>query len=200
MADDARPWLVVGLGNPGPEYAANRHNLGAMVVDELGRRHGAGALRRPRTNALVGEARLGPPGLPGDRVVLGVPLRFMNESGGSVVGLLRYFSLDASRLIVVHDELDIPRGEVRLKLGGGEGGHNGLRSVSSALGTKDYLRVRVGIGRPPGRMDPAAFVLRDFSASERPEVPFMVSDAADAVESLVENGLVESQQRFHSPR
>ena len=200
MADDARPWLVVGLGNPGPEYAANRHNLGAMVVDELGRRHGAGALRRHRTNALVGEARLGPPGIPGDRVVLGVPLRFMNESGGSVVGLLRYFSLDASRLIVVHDELDIPRGEVRLKLGGGEGGHNGLRSVSSALGTKDYLRVRVGIGRPPGRMDPAAFVLRDFSASERPEVPFMVSDAADAVESLVENGLIESQQRFHSPR
>jgi PTH1 family peptidyl-tRNA hydrolase len=200
MADDASPWLVVGLGNPGPGYAGNRHNVGAMVVDELVRRHGSGALRKHRTQAKVSEARLGSPGVPGNRMVLSVPLQFMNESGGAVVGLLRYYGVDASRLIVVHDELDIPSGEVRLKLGGGEGGHNGLRSVSSAVGTKDYLRVRVGIGRPPGRMDPAAFVLRDFGAAERSELPMLISDAADAVESLVEDGLVPSQQRFHSPR
>jgi PTH1 family peptidyl-tRNA hydrolase len=137
--------------------------------------------------------------LPGPRAVLAVPSSYMNESGGPVSALLRFYSIDPERLIVVHDELDIPPGAVRLKRGGGEGGHNGLRSISKSIGTRDYLRVRVGIGRPPGRMDPADYVLRDFSSTERKELPFLLDEAADAVESLVQVGLLESQQRFHAP-
>jgi PTH1 family peptidyl-tRNA hydrolase len=133
------------------------------------------------------------------RVVLAVPTTSMNESGGAVAGLMNYFSVGLDQLVVVHDELDIPAGDVRVKKGGGEGGHNGLRSVSASLSSKDYLRVRVGIGRPPGRMDPADFVLRDFSAVERKELPLTLETAADAVESLIEVGLLTSQQRFHSP-
>ena len=198
------PWLVVGLGNPGPTYAGNRHNVGAMVVHELARRHGGGAFRAHRTRAAVNEVRfaaagLGAPGGPGAKLVLAVPSTYMNESGGPVSGLLKYFSVDVEHLVVVHDEFDIPAGTVRVKKGGGEGGHNGLRSISTSLGTKDYLRVRVGIGRPPGRMDPAAFVLRDFSGTERAELPFTLDTAADAAESLVEVGLLGTQQRFHAP-
>lgn len=194
-------WLVVGLGNPGPRYAANRHNVGAMVVDELASRHGGGRLKSHKTRAGVAEARLGvlPGGAPGPRAVLAVPSSYMNESGGPVKALLQFYGLTADRLVVIHDELDIPAGAVRLKQGGGEGGHNGLRSISSALGTRDYLRVRVGIGRPPGRMDPADFVLRDFSVAERKELPFLLGDAADAVEQLVAEGLLAAQQRWHSP-
>jgi PTH1 family peptidyl-tRNA hydrolase len=194
-------WLVVGLGNPGPRYAGNRHNVGAMVVDELAGRHGGGRLKSHKARAGVAEARLGvlPGGAPGPRAVLAVPSSYMNESGGPVKALLQFYGLAVDRLIVVHDELDIPAGAVRLKQGGGEGGHNGLRSISSALGTRDYLRVRVGIGRPPGRMDPADFVLRDFSATERKELPFLVGDAADAVEQLVAEGLLAAQQRWHAP-
>ncbi|MEO8830532.1 aminoacyl-tRNA hydrolase [Lapillicoccus sp.] len=204
MPSDQPPtgaWLVVGLGNPGPAYVGNRHNVGSLVVRELADRHGAGAFKAHRSRAAVAETRLGSggAGLPAPRVVLAVPTTYMNESGGPVAGLLRYFSVDLEHLIVVHDELDIPAGAVRLKRGGGEGGHNGLRSVSTSLGTKDYLRVRVGIGRPPGRMDPAAFVLKDFGPAERKELPFLVGDAADAVESLVAEGLLPSQQRFHAP-
>jgi PTH1 family peptidyl-tRNA hydrolase len=149
----------------------------------------------------VASVRIGtlPGGAPGPRAVLAVPASYMNESGGPVKALMRFFSVEPDRLVVVHDELDIPAGVVRLKKGGGEGGHNGLRSLSSALGTKDYLRVRVGIGRPPGRMDAADFVLRDFSAAERKELPFLVSDAADATELLLTDGLLAAQQRFHSP-
>jgi peptidyl-tRNA hydrolase, PTH1 family len=195
------PWLVVGLGNPGPTYAGNRHNVGAMVARELATRHGGGAFKAHRSRAAVNEVRAGtaPSGPPGPKLVLAVPSTYMNESGGPVSGLLRYFSIDPGRLVVVHDELDIPAGVVRVKQGGGEGGHNGLRSVSTSLGTKDYLRVRVGIGRPPGRMDPADFVLRDFNAAERAELPFLLDTAADAVESLVTVGLLETQQRFHAP-
>ena len=194
-------WLVVGLGNPGPRYAGNRHNVGAMVVDELASRHGGGRLKSHKTRAGVAEARLGvlPGGAPGPRAVLAVPSSYMNESGGQVKALLQFYGLTADRLVVIHDELDIPAGAVRLKQGGGEGGHNGLRSISSALGTRDYLRVRVGIGRPPGRMDPADFVLRDFSVAERKELPFLLDDAADAVEQLVAEGLLAAQQRWHSP-
>ncbi len=210
-------WLVVGLGNPGPRYAGNRHNVGAMVARELANRHGLGALATRRlarrsagaaatftahkTRALVCEVRLGtgPGGAPGPRAVLAVPTTFMNESGGSVSALLKFWSIDVEHLVVVHDELDIPAGSVRLKRDGGEGGHNGLRSVSKSLGTRDYLRVRVGIGRPPGRMDPADYVLKDFSAAERVELPLTLDSAADAVESLVAVGLLESQQRFHAP-
>jgi PTH1 family peptidyl-tRNA hydrolase len=195
------PWLVVGLGNPGPTYAGNRHNVGAMVARELATRHGGGAFKAHRSRASVNEVRAGtgPSGAPGPKLVLAVPNTYMNESGGPVSGLLKYFSIDPSRLVVVHDELDIPAGVVRVKQGGGEGGHNGLRSISTSLGTKDYLRVRVGIGRPPGRMDPADFVLRDFNAAERAELPFLLDTAADAVESLVTVGLLETQQRFHAP-
>ncbi|MEP6796766.1 MAG: aminoacyl-tRNA hydrolase [Lapillicoccus sp.] len=206
-------WLVIGLGNPGPAYAGNRHNVGAMVVHELAGRHDAGGasggrgakpaprFRSHKARASVDEVRLGAGagGAPGPRAVLAVPSTYMNESGGPVRALLTFFSIDLDHLVVVHDELDIPAGEVRLKRGGGEGGHNGLRSVSSSLGTRDYHRVRVGIGRPPGRMDPADFVLRDFSGPERAELPFTLDTASDAVESLLEVGLLDSQQRFHAP-
>ncbi len=198
---DTGPWLVVGLGNPGPAYAGNRHNVGAMVIDELARRAGS-ALRTHKARAVATQVRLGtgPGGVPGPAAVLAVPTCYMNESGGAVSALLRFFSAPPERLVVVHDELDLEAGTVRLKRGGGEGGHNGLRSVSSSLGTRDYHRVRVGIGRPPGRMDPADFVLRDFSPTERKELPFVLDDAADAVESLVTLGLLDAQQRVHAPR
>lgn len=194
-------WLVVGLGNPGSRYARNRHNIGAMVADELAERTGA-RLASHKSRAAVATARLGvlPGGAPGPAVVLAVPSSYMNESGGQVKSLCSFYSVPYDRLLVVHDELDIPFGEVRLKQGGGEGGHNGLRSVTSALGTKDYLRVRCGIGRPPGRMEPADFVLKDFSTLERKELPFLVGDAADAVEAVVTSGLTSAQQRFHAPR
>ncbi len=172
-----------------------------MSVGRLARRRDpAGSFKAHRARALIDEVRLGTglEGGPGLRVVLAVPTVFMNESGASVARLMSFFSVDIDHLVVVHDELDIPAGTVRLKRGGGEGGHNGLRSVSRSLGSKDYLRVRVGIGRPPGRMDPADFVLRDFSASERSELPLTLDTAADAVESLLEEGLLASQQRFHS--
>ncbi|MDR6862602.1 aminoacyl-tRNA hydrolase [Phycicoccus sp. 3266] len=199
MGDDD-VWLVVGLGNPGPRYAGNRHNVGAMVVDELASR-GSSRLTSHKARASATTVRVGTlaGGAPGPRAVIAVPSSYMNESGGPVKALMKFFSVEPDHLVVVHDELDIPAGDVRLKQGGGEGGHNGLRSISSALGTKDYLRVRVGIGRPPGRMDPADFVLRDFSATERKELPFLVGDAADAVELLVTQGLVVAQQKFHSP-
>ena len=198
---DTGPWLVVGLGNPGPSYAGNRHNVGAMVVDELARRTGS-ALRSHKARAHAAQVRLGtgPGGVPGPAAVIAVPSGYMNESGGPVSSLLRFFSVPVERLVVVHDELDLDAGTVRLKRGGGEGGHNGLRSISSSLGTRDYHRVRVGIGRPPGRMDAADFVLRDFSPTERRELPFLLDDAADAVEELVTVGLLDAQQRVHAPR
>jgi PTH1 family peptidyl-tRNA hydrolase len=199
--NDNGPWLVVGLGNPGPAYAGNRHNVGAMVVDELARRTGS-ALRSHKARAHAAQVRLGTGagGVPGPAAVIAVPSGYMNESGGPVSSLLRFFSVPVERLVVVHDELDLDSGTVRLKRGGGEGGHNGLRSVSSSLGTRDYHRVRVGIGRPPGRMDAADFVLRDFSPTERRELPFLLDDAADAVEELVTVGLLDAQQRVHAPR
>jgi PTH1 family peptidyl-tRNA hydrolase len=188
------PFLVVGLGNPGPAYAGNRHNVGAMVLDELAARAGIklAAGKGARARALSGEGRLA-----GRRVVLARPTTYMNESGGPVRGLLDYHHLDPADLVVVHDELDIPFAAVRLKRGGGEGGHNGLRSVTRSVGTKDYLRVRVGIGRPPGRQDPADFVLRDFSATERKELDLLVAEAADATEMLLDRGLEGAQNVIH---
>lgn len=191
------PWLVVGLGNPGAEHAADRHTVGAMVVDELASRLRTG-FKASKQRAVVAEVRLGPPGPASQRVVLAKPTSWMNESGGPTAGLARFYGVDPLRVIAVHDELDIDAGAVRLKRGGGEGGHNGLRDISKALGTKDYVRVRVGIGRPPGRMDPADFVLRGFSSVERKELPFLLSDAADAVEAVVTDGLEAAQQRFHA--
>lgn len=199
MTDNA-PWVVVGLGNPGDRYAGNRHNVGAMVSGELSRRY-ASPLRVHKARVSAAQVRLGTVGgRPGPAAVIAVPHSYMNESGGPVKALMGFFGAGTDRLIVIHDELDIDAGEVRLKLGGGEGGHNGLRAVSRALGTRDYLRVRVGIGRPPGRMDPADFVLRDFSKEERADLPFVLSDASDAVELLAQEGLLAAQQRFHSPR
>lgn len=193
------PWLVVGLGNPGPAYAGNRHNVGAMVVDELARRAGS-ALRRHKARATVAQTRLGGSGgAYGHRVVVAVPQSYMNESGGPVKALLGFFKIVPERLVVIHDDLDIDAGVIRLKKGGGEGGHNGLRSISKALGTRDYHRVRIGIGRPPGRMDPADFVLRDFSALERRELPFVIDAATEAVAALVTLGLSSAQQRVHAP-
>ncbi|MEO8556405.1 MAG: aminoacyl-tRNA hydrolase [Actinomycetota bacterium] len=193
------PWLIVGLGNPGPSYAGHRHNVGAMVVVELAARAGA-SLRSHKARAVAAEVRVGvlPGGAPGPRAVIATPLSYMNESGGPVAGLMSFFKTPTPNLVVVHDDLDIPFAEVRLKLGGGEGGHNGLRSITKSVGTRDYLRVRVGIGRPPGRMDAADFVLHDFSSSERSEVALLVSDAADALECLVADGLVAAQQQWHS--
>jgi PTH1 family peptidyl-tRNA hydrolase len=189
------PFLVVGLGNPGPGYAGNRHNVGAMVLDELAAR--AGLKLSPgkgaRARAVAGEGRLA-----GRRVVLARPLTYMNESGSPVRGLLDYHRLPVEDLVVVHDELDIPFSAVRLKRGGGEGGHNGLRSITRSTGTKDYLRVRVGIGRPPGRQDAADYVLKDFSSVERKELELLIAEAADAVEALLAHGLEAAQNQIHA--
>ena len=199
MADNP-PWVVVGLGNPGDRYAGNRHNVGAMVVAELAKRSSA-TLKAHKSRASAAQIRIGMrAGLPGPAAVIAVPHSYMNESGGPVKALMGFFGAGPDRLIVIHDELDIDPGQIRLKTGGGEGGHNGLRSISRSLGTKDYTRVRVGIGRPPGRMDAADYVLKDFSAAERTDLPFLLDDAADAVEVLVHDGLLAAQQRFHSPR
>jgi PTH1 family peptidyl-tRNA hydrolase len=186
-------WLVVGLGNPGPEYVKNRHNAGRMVVELLADRMGA-KFKRHRARADIAEGILA--GVP---VTLAIPRSYMNLSGGPVAGLRDFYKIPAERIVVVHDELDLPFGDIRLKLGGGAGGHNGLRSVTAALGSPDYNRVRLGIGRPPGRMDPATFVLRDFSAAERKELPLFVERSADAVEALLKDGIGAAQNEFHAP-
>ncbi|MER5320911.1 aminoacyl-tRNA hydrolase [Streptosporangium roseum] len=185
-------WLVVGLGNPGPEYAGNRHNAGFMVLDELAARAG-GCFKVHRSRAEVLEGRLA-----GAPAVLAKPLSFMNLSGGPVKALADFYKVDPARVIAVHDELDIPYGALRAKLGGGDNGHNGLKSITKSLATKDYLRVRFGIGRPPGRMDAAAYVLRDFATAERKDLPFLVDRAADMVESLITSGLEPTQNTFHA--
>jgi PTH1 family peptidyl-tRNA hydrolase len=186
-------WLIVGLGNPGPEYSHNRHNVGQMVLDELASRVG-GRFKSHKSRAQVLEGRLG---IGGPRIVLAKPQSYMNVSGGPVSALAQFYGIDPAHVVAVHDEIDIPFDTVKLKVGGGEGGHNGLRDISKALATKDYLRVRVGVGRPPGRMDTADFVLRDFSAPEKKELPFLIDSAADAVEVLVRDGLLAAQQKFH---
>jgi PTH1 family peptidyl-tRNA hydrolase len=194
------PWLVVGLGNPGPRYEGNRHNVGAMAVAELARRAGATLREHKAARAWAAEVRLGtaPGGLPGPRAVLARPRTYMNVSGAPVSGLLKFYKVPLEQLVVVHDELDIDFGVLRLKRGGGEGGHNGLRSISQSLGSKDYLRVRLGIGRPPGRQDPADYVLADFPSRDQVEVDLLVGEGADAVEDLVHLGLEPTQQRFHA--
>ena len=193
-------WLVIGLGNPGPGYAGNRHNVGAMALEELAGRAvgGRATFKAHKVRARVAEVRLK---VGGPKVVLAVPSSYMNESGGAVSGLMKYYDVPVDRVVVLHDELDIDAGLVRLKQGGGEGGHNGLRSITKSLGSKDYLRVRLGVGRPPGRQDPADFVLKDFGKAERADVlPFLLDEGADAVEALIEVGLLDAQQRFHAPR
>jgi PTH1 family peptidyl-tRNA hydrolase len=194
VTDEAGPWLVVGLGNPGREYAGNRHNVGFMVADLLAGRLGAKFGRHRRAVAEVAEGRLG---FGGPRVVLAKPLTYMNLSGGPVAALAQFYKVAPGQVIAVHDELDIPYGQLRVKCGGGEGGHNGLRSMSKSLGTKEYVRVRFGVGRPPGRQDPADYVLSDFSAVERKELEFLVDRAADMVESVITRGVEPTQNAYH---
>jgi peptidyl-tRNA hydrolase, PTH1 family len=189
------PWLVVGLGNPGPSYAGNRHNVGFLVLDVLADR--IGARFKPHKGRGGARVETVKGRLTGLRVVLAKPMSYMNTSGGPVAALSAFFKVPPERVVVVHDELDIPYGTLRLKLGGGDNGHNGLRSITSSLGTRDYLRVRFGIGRPPGRMDPAAYVLRDFSPAERKELGFHVDRAADATEALLAEGLERAQNTYH---
>jgi peptidyl-tRNA hydrolase, PTH1 family len=185
-------WIIVGLGNPGPEYAGTRHNAGAMVLALLAERVGA-RFKAHRSRNEIAEGRLS-----GQPVTLARPHSYMNLSGGPVAALTGFYKVGPGQLVVIHDELDVPFDAVRLKLGGGDNGHNGLRSISSSLGTRDYYRARFGIGRPPGRMDAAAFVLKDFSAAERKELPFALDRCADAVEALLAKGLTEAQNEYHT--
>nr|WP_220481810.1 aminoacyl-tRNA hydrolase [Nocardioides ginsengisegetis] len=191
-------WLVVGLGNPGPSYAGHRHNVGYLVTDELASRMGGTFRAHKSGRADVVEGRLGAPGTPGPRVVLARPRCYMNETGGPVKALATFYKVPPERIIAIHDELDIAFGTLRTKLGGGDNGHNGLRSMRSSLGTGDFYRVRAGIGRPPGRQDVADFVLSNYSRVETKELPFQVDHAADAVETLITEGLEKTQQRFNS--
>lgn len=188
-------WLVIGLGNPGAQYARNRHNVGQMVLDELASRIGGSFRRHTRANATVAEGFLRPGG---PKLVLGKPNSFMNLSGGPTSQLLDFYSLAPERLIVVHDELDIPFDTLRLKQGGGHGGHNGIRDILAATDGADFLRVRVGIGRPPGRQPAADFVLKDFAGPERETLPIFLQDAADAVELIADSGLAAAQLKFHT--
>lgn len=190
MPDDR--FLIVGLGNPGPKYAATRHNAGFFVLDELASRVG-GRFKAHKGHADVVEGRLA-----GQPVVLAKPKSFMNLSGGPIKAVSQFYKVPLDRLVVVHDELDLPFGALRLKRGGGEGGHNGLKSTTSSLGSKEYARVRFGIGRPPGRQDPADYVLREFASAERKELPFLVDRAADAVEALIADGLESAQNTYNA--
>ena len=185
-------WLVVGLGNPGPEYERTRHNVGVMAVEALAERWG-GRLRADRyTRCEVFDARW-----EGRRVVLARGRSYMNESGGPVKALASHFSVPVERTVIVHDELDIPFGALRLKQGGGDGGHNGLRSIRRSLGTGDTMRVRIGIGRPPGRQDPADYVLKPFSAAQRDDLPGVLERAGDAMEGVLRDGVAVAQNTFH---
>ncbi|HMM82491.1 MAG TPA: aminoacyl-tRNA hydrolase [Terrimesophilobacter sp.] len=190
-------WIVVGLGNPGLGYAANRHNVGEMVVAELGARMSA-KFKRHKANAMVAEVRAGAGGVGGPKLILAGTNTYMNVSGGPVANLLKFFKVEPDRLIVVHDELDLPFDSLRLKFGGGHGGHNGIRDIMSAVGTGDFIRVRIGIGRPPGRQDPADYVLKDFSSTEKKSLPSVLSDAADAIELIATEGLSAAQLRYHT--
>jgi PTH1 family peptidyl-tRNA hydrolase len=189
---------VVGLGNPGPSYAGHRHNVGYQVTAELAERMGSSFRAHKSGRADVVEGRLAPPGTEGPRVVLARARTYMNESGGAIKQLASFYKVPAERIVAVHDELDLPFETLRVKLGGGDNGHNGLRSLRQALGTGDFYRVRLGIGRPPGRQDVADFVLSDYSAAERKVLPLQVTTGADAVESLLADGLERTQSRFNS--
>ncbi|MEU6976136.1 MULTISPECIES: aminoacyl-tRNA hydrolase [unclassified Streptomyces] len=198
MTDDANaPWLIVGLGNPGPEYAGNRHNVGFMVADLLAERIGGKFKRAQKAQAQVVEGRMGPPGPANRRVVLAKPMSYMNLSGGPVTALRDFYKVPTAHVVAVHDELDIDYGVLRLKIGGGDNGHNGLKSMTKSMGA-EYHRLRFGIGRPPGRMQVADFVLKDFSSTERKELDYFVDRAADAVECLVAEGLERAQSAYNT--
>ncbi|WP_035846758.1 aminoacyl-tRNA hydrolase [Kitasatospora azatica] len=191
MSDYSGPWLIVGLGNPGEGYARNRHNIGFMVVDLLAQRIGA-KFKAHKSRAQIAEGRL-----VGQRVVLAKPMTFMNLSGGPVTALRDFYKAPTASIVAVHDELDVDYAALRLKLGGGDNGHNGLKSITKSLGP-EYYRVRCGVGRPPGRMEVADFVLKDFSSTERKELDWFVDRAADAVEALLTEGLERAQSTYNS--
>lgn len=193
---DPNQWLVVGLGNPGSDYAGNRHNVGQMVLAELADRTRS-SFKTHRTNSSVAEGRTG---IEGPRFILAKPSTYMNVSGAPVAALLRFYKLEPDRLIVLHDELDIPFDKLRLKSGGGAGGHNGVRDIIAATGTGNFTRVRIGVGRPPGRQPAADYVLHDFSGDERKILPNLLADAADAVELIAREGLPAAQLRFHTTK
>ncbi|GAA4185195.1 aminoacyl-tRNA hydrolase [Gryllotalpicola kribbensis] len=194
MATPTDTWLVVGLGNPGSAYANTRHNVGQMVVDELAARASA-TFKSHKTNAHVAEGRVH---VGGPKLILAKSNGYMNTSGGPVSQLLKFYSLAAAQLIVVQDEIDIPFDTLKLKFGGGHGGHNGVRDIIKATGTGDFTRVRVGVGRPPGASDAADHVLKAFSAAERKNLPILIADAADAVELITTQGLTAAQLKFHT--
>ena len=187
-------WLVVGLGNPGPDYATHRHSVGQRVVDELARQLGE-AFKRHKSLALVAEGRF-QPGT--DKVILATLTTFMNTSGISIRALADFFGIEPDHVVVIHDDIDLPFDTVRIKAGGGHGGQNGVRSTIAHLGP-DFLRVRVGVGRPSGQKDPAVHVLEPFSSVERESLPNLIADAAGAVESIVLDGLPAAQLKYHSP-
>lgn len=180
----------------GPGYAGNRHNVGQMALDELADQVGA-RFSRHRTTTMLAEGRLRPGG---PKLVLIKPMSYMNTSGGPVSSAAQYFGIPPERTIVMHDDLDLPFETIRLKADGGHGGQNGVRDVIKALGTPQFLRVRIGIGRPPGRQDPADYVLKDFAAAERSRLSIVLGDAADAVQDVIDDGLTAAQQRWHAPR
>lgn len=191
------PWLVVGLGNPGPAYAVTRHNIGAMAVNVIADQCRVSLSRHKKVLAGIAEARLG---IPGDSqpIVLCAPLSYMNESGGPVKAAMSFYRIPPERMVVLHDELDIDFGDIRVKRGGGDGGHNGLKSIRSAIGTGDYFRIRLGIGRPPGRQAPADFVLQAFSGDQRKELPGFLARSAEATETLIRDGLEVAQNGFNA--
>ncbi|PWH06973.1 aminoacyl-tRNA hydrolase [Brachybacterium endophyticum] len=190
-------FLVVGLGNPGPKYASTRHNVGQMVLDHIAAQTGGRFTAARRGPAVVLEGRMGLPGSDA-RTILAKSTGYMNTSGGPVSALAGYYRIGADNVVVVHDEVDLPFGVIRLKRGGGEGGHNGLRDITKALGAKDYLRVRVGVGRPPGCQDTADYVLSPFRGSEKKELDLVIGEASDAIETLVLKGLTDAQQIVHT--
>jgi len=185
-------WLIAGLGNPGPDYATSRHNLGFMVADLLADRMGV-SFRRARQQVFAASGKLA-----GHAVILAKPMSYMNLSGGPVASVGGYYKIPAEQIIIVHDEIDLPFGTIRLKQGGGDAGHNGVKSVTLALRTNNFYRVRVGVGRPPGRREAAHHVLKDFTKAERKELPLLVERAADAVEALLDRGLAAAQNEFHT--
>jgi PTH1 family peptidyl-tRNA hydrolase len=193
MPDDT--WIVVGLGNPGPDYVATRHSVGHLVVELLAERAGSKLKSNRRVRSDVAEVRLGGP--PGVRAVLARPRTYMNLSGGPVAALCHFFKVPPERVIVIHDELDLPYGTLRIKFGGGDNGHNGLRSLRTSLGTGDVYRVRFGIGRPHGQTEPAAHVLKPWSSAERKDLDIHVDRAADAVEALLVDGLAYAQNHYN---
>ena len=189
-------WLVVGLGNPGTEYESTRHNIGAMVVEKIATSSGV-KFTSHKTQSHIAEIKRGI-GIDQPTFLLARPNSYMNDSGSAVAGLSQYFEIPAERVIALHDELDIPFAAIRVKLGGGDNGHNGLKSITQSLGTNNYFRIRLGVGRPPGQQDPGDFVLKKFNSVEKKELEIFLARAEDAISSLATKGLERTQQDFNS--